>query len=102
MLIDPQGWSHRRCLVLRPWIDSLSEDVEGGVEPHSGQLSTVLVPIVVLGQRCLLLIALRPVVNVAGWGECVSCAMGVGAWVEALPALRGLALLVRPPPGCQH
>src|SRR5260370_3312956 len=32
MLIDPQGWSHRRCLVLRPWIDSLSEDVEGGGE----------------------------------------------------------------------
>src|SRR5258708_11826042 len=71
MLVDPQGWSHRRCLVLGPWIDLLSEDVEGGVEPHSGQLSTALAPIVVLGWRCSPLIVLRPVVNVAGWGESV-------------------------------
>src|SRR5258708_9267549 len=98
MLIDPQGWSHQRCLVLGPWIDLLLEDVEGGGEPHSGQLSTALVPIVVLGRQCLPPIALRPVVNVAGWGECASCTMGAGAWVEALPALPGLALLVRPPP----
>src|SRR5258708_36040650 len=51
MLVDPRGWSHQRCLVLRPWIDSLSEDVEGGGELHSGRLSTVLVPIVVLGRQ---------------------------------------------------
>ena len=88
--------------MLRPWIDLLLEDVEGGVELHSGQLSTVLVPIAGLGWRHSLLIALRLVVNAAGWGECTSCTMGTGAWVEALPALQGLVLLVHPPPGCQH
>src|SRR5258708_22203577 len=102
MLIDPQGWSHQRCLVLGPWIDLLSEDVEGGVEPHSGQLSTALVPIAGLGQQHSSLIVLRPVVNVAGWGECTSCVMGAGAWAEALPALQGLVLLVCPPPWCWH
>src|SRR5258708_226233 len=102
MLVDPWGWSCQRCLVLGPWIDSLLEDVEGGVEPHSGQLSTALVPIAGLGWQCSSSIALRPVVNVAGWGECASCAMGAGVWAEALPALRGLVLLVCPPPGCQH